>query len=96
MEWEQSSFGRERREEEISVYHPLSIKPCVSSLHDYFTYHTLWIDQHWVQSLYLQHFSNCFCRQTGKALTFVTREDWRSARALCTVLADSGQVCSIA
>lgn len=32
-----------------------------------------------------------FCRQTGKALTFITREDWRYARDLCDILQEASQ-----
>ncbi len=31
-------------------------------------------------------------RKTGKALTFITRENWRWARDLCNVLAQANQV----
>lgn len=31
-------------------------------------------------------------RQTGKALSFITREDWRSARELCVILQEASQV----
>lgn len=31
-------------------------------------------------------------RRTGKALTFITRENWRWARELCDVLAQANQV----
>ena len=31
-------------------------------------------------------------RQTGKALSFVTRENWRHARELCEIMQEAGQV----
>ena len=33
-----------------------------------------------------------FNRRCGKALSFITREDWRYARELCNVLQDASQV----
>ena len=33
-----------------------------------------------------------YSRQTGKALSFITREDWRYARELCKILQDASQV----
>ena len=34
----------------------------------------------------------CWCRRTGKALTFITRENWKWARELCNILAQAEQV----
>ena len=35
----------------------------------------------------------CVCRRTGKALSFITRENWQWARELTGILAEAGQVC---
>ena len=34
----------------------------------------------------------CWCRRTGKAQTFITRENWKWARELCNILALAEQV----
>ena len=33
-----------------------------------------------------------YCRKTGKALTLITRENWKWARELCNILAQAEQV----
>lgn len=33
-----------------------------------------------------------FCRQRGKALSFITRDNWKWARELCNILAEAEQV----
>lgn len=32
------------------------------------------------------------CRQSGKSLSFITRDDWRYARELCGILQEASQV----
>ena len=40
----------------------------------------------------LSHLPTLCCRKTGKALTFITRENWKWARELCNILAQAEQV----
>lgn len=44
------------------------------------------------QALWMLESIYYFFRQTGKALSFITREDWRSARELCVILQEASQV----
>ena len=53
--------------------------------HDKYTVPLPWF---WHQNFEL----SLYYRRTGKALTFITRENWRWARDLCNVLAQANQV----
>ncbi len=47
-------------------------------------------NMHVFTNLFLLHVS-----QSGKALSFITREDWRYARELCNILQEASQVINL-